>query len=72
MKNVALIFGGRSTEHEVSIITALQILNGYTKEEFNILPIFIDKSNKFYLADKNLKVFTSQHIVSSAAAWRSL
>lgn len=62
MKNVALIFGGRSTEHEVSIITALQILNGYTKEEFNILPIFIDKSNKFYLADKNqLKIEDFKH-----------
>ncbi len=49
MKNIALIFGGKSAEHEVSVITAKQIYNGYTKEEFNILPIFLDKENQFFL-----------------------
>jgi len=53
MKNVALIFGGRSAEHEVSVITALQILKGYTKEEINLFPLFLSKSNEFFIADKS-------------------
>ena len=53
MQNIILVFGGKSAEHEVSVITATQIINGYTKEEFNILPIFLDKNNNFYLVDKN-------------------
>lgn len=40
-QNVAIIFGGNATEKEISIITAVQMMEGYTKEEFNILPIFI-------------------------------
>ena len=52
-QNIAIVFGGNSAEHEVSVITATQIINGYTKEEFNILPIFLDKNNEFYFVDKN-------------------
>ncbi|MEG1582117.1 MAG: hypothetical protein RR334_03080 [Clostridia bacterium] len=51
-KNVVIIFGGKTTEHDISIITAEQIMKGYTKEEFNILPIFITKSNEWLLSKK--------------------
>ena len=50
MKNIAVIFGGRSAEHEVSIITAhlpiiqaLRALGGYT-----IWPIYISKKGDWY------------------------
>lgn len=54
MRNVALIFGGESAEHEVSIITAMQILNGYTKEEFNLIPLFLSKNNTWFLGERGL------------------
>ena len=63
MQNIIIVFGGRSAEHEVSVITATQIINGYTKEEFNILPIFLDKNNDFYLVNKakvSLKDYTKE------------
>ena len=56
MQNIIIVFGGKSAEHEVSVITATQIINGYTKEEFNILPIFLDKENNFYLVNKSKAV----------------
>ncbi|MBQ7452804.1 MAG: hypothetical protein IJS68_00870 [Clostridia bacterium] len=52
MENLAIIFGGDSAEHEISVITALQIISGYTKEEFNVLPIFLSKNGEWFLAKR--------------------
>lgn len=46
-QNIAVIFGGQAAEREISIITAVQMMQGYTKEEFNILPIFISSKGKW-------------------------
>ncbi|MCR5553439.1 MAG: hypothetical protein K6F08_01715 [bacterium] len=51
MKNVALIFGGQSAEHEISIISAMQILNGFTKEEFNLIPLFLSRENELFIVE---------------------
>ena len=48
MLNVALFFGGRSTEHDVSIISAVQAMNYFDTEEYLIFPIYISKDNEFY------------------------
>ena len=46
--NIAVIYGGRSGEHEVSLISAAAIANGISKENKVIL-IGITKSGKWYL-----------------------
>ena len=48
--NIAVIYGGRSGEHEVSLISAAAIANGISKENKVIL-IGITKSGKWYLQD---------------------
>lgn len=45
---VGVFFGGRSVEHEVSIITAIQAIENMNKEKYDIVPIYISKSNKMY------------------------
>lgn len=45
---IGVFFGGKSVEHEVSIITALQAIENMDKEKYDIIPIYISKSNKFY------------------------
>ncbi|MCL2634047.1 MAG: D-alanine--D-alanine ligase [Oscillospiraceae bacterium] len=50
---IGLFFGGKSTEHEVSIITALQAYNAFNKDKYEVVPIYITKENQF---------FTSEHI----------
>ncbi|MDD4027079.1 MAG: D-alanine--D-alanine ligase [Candidatus Shapirobacteria bacterium] len=42
---VLVIFGGRSVEHEISIITACQAINNFDKKKYNIVPVYIDKNN---------------------------
>ena len=46
--NVAVFFGGRSVEHEISIISAQQAIAAADKEKYNIIPIYISKSGIFY------------------------
>ena len=46
--NIAVIYGGRSGEHEVSLISAAAIANGISKENKVIL-IGITKNGKWYL-----------------------
>lgn len=53
MINLALFFGGKSVEHDISIITALQTMNGLGKE-YNLIPIYINSNGKMINA-KNLK-----------------
>ena len=55
--NVILLFGGKSFEHDISIITALTIYNRINDSRFNILPVYINKSNEWFFYEKNnLKV----------------
>lgn len=45
---VAVLFGGKSVEHEVSIISALQAISNMDTNKYQIIPIYITKSNDFY------------------------
>jgi D-alanine-D-alanine ligase len=47
-KKVALIFGGRSTEHEISILSAKNIYRAIDKEKYQVLSIYVSKEGKFY------------------------
>ncbi|NLW23246.1 MAG: D-alanine--D-alanine ligase [Tissierellia bacterium] len=47
-KKVAVIFGGRSVEHEVSVITGLQVIENINKDKYVVIPIYIDKKGKWY------------------------
>lgn len=48
---IGVFFGGKSVEHEVSIISALQVIENLDKEKYNIIPIYISKDNKFYSSE---------------------
>ena len=50
--NIALIFGGRSGEHEISLISAAAIARGI-EDSNNIVLIGISKDGKWYLQDKS-------------------
>ncbi len=45
---VAVLFGGRSVEHEVSVISAHQVMDALEVAGFSLLPIFIDKSGAWF------------------------
>jgi D-alanine-D-alanine ligase len=53
---VGVFFGGRSVEHEVSIISALQTINAIDKEKYSIIPIYLTKQGVWYTGEALLKI----------------
>jgi D-alanine-D-alanine ligase len=53
---IGLFFGGKSTEHEVSVITGLQAFATIDKEKYDCIPIYITKENEFYTGDSIEKI----------------
>lgn len=51
--NIAVIYGGRSGEHEVSIISATSIVRHLDKEKYNITLIGISKTGIWYYQDSS-------------------
>lgn len=49
---VAFIFGCRSVEHEVSIISAVQAMKAVNREAYDVLPIYVTKTGEMYTSDK--------------------
>lgn len=45
---VAVLFGGKSVEHEISVISALQAMNSIPTEKYHIIPVYITKAGEFY------------------------
>ena len=59
-KTVAVLFGGRSVEHEVSVITGHQIMDALKAAGHRVLPIYIEKDGQWYAGESlhNLKLYT--------------
>lgn len=58
-KRLGVIFGGTSTEHEVSIVSGTSVIKNLNKEKYEIYPIYIDKAGEWYefeLDNKTYKV----------------
>jgi len=55
MKKLGIIFGGKSTEHEVSVVSATSVIKNLDKEKYNIIPIYISKENIWYKYDKKVE-----------------
>ncbi len=56
--NMYILYGGRSIEHEISIISATAVLNSIDKDKYNIYPVFITKEGQwcsFGKLNKNIK-----------------
>jgi D-alanine-D-alanine ligase len=50
-KTVAVLFGGRSLEHDVSVVSGLQILHALDPERFAPMPVYIDQQTRWWAGD---------------------
>lgn len=57
---IALFFGGRSAEHEVSLLSARSIYNAFDKEKYDIFPVAIDKNGFFSSLKKSEEILFSK------------
>lgn len=61
---VGVLFGGRSVEHDVSIVTGHQVMRAFDPERFEIVPIYIDRQGKWFTGEPltDLKNFQNEVI----------
>ncbi|MBQ9117900.1 MAG: ATP-grasp domain-containing protein [Clostridia bacterium] len=59
MRKVAVFFGGKSSEREISVLTGVFALNVLGKDTYDILPVYVGEDGNFYTAEKmvDLAVF---------------
>lgn len=52
IKNIGVFFGGKSPEHDISIITGQLIIAELKKmSEYRVIPVYLDKQEKFFISD---------------------
>jgi D-alanine-D-alanine ligase len=49
---VGVFFGGRSVEHEVSIISAIQAVNAFDASKYNVTPVYCARDGDMYVGEK--------------------
>ncbi len=49
--NLCVLYGGRSVEHEISVISALQAMENLNEEKYNIIPVYITKEGEMYTGE---------------------
>lgn len=59
---VAVIFGGRSVEHEISVISAVQCMHVIDKNKYRVFPIYITKQGIWYTGDHLLDLDNYKNI----------
>lgn len=47
-KTLAVFFGGRSVEHDISIVTGLQLIENMDREKYDCIPVYISRDGQWY------------------------
>jgi D-alanine-D-alanine ligase len=58
-KQIGVIFGSRSCEREVAIISAVQLMRHADPEKYDIIPVYIDEAGSWYTGEvlKNIESY---------------
>lgn len=60
--NIGVFFGGRSTEHEISVISASQAMSAIDRSKYDVTPIYITKQGKWYTGEALFEIKNYKHI----------
>lgn len=50
-RRVAVLFGGRSLEHDVSVVSGLQIAHALDPTRYDVVPVYIDQQLRWWIGD---------------------
>jgi D-alanine-D-alanine ligase len=65
---VGVIFGGRSGEHEVSLVSARSVMDAIDEEKYEIVPIGITKEGRWIASGDPMKALTAGDAAASRPA----
>lgn len=62
--NIGVFFGGRSTEHEISVISANQAMHAIDTNRYDVTPIYITKQGHLYTGEALMDIANYRDIPS--------
>ena len=54
--NIAVFFGCRSVEHEVSIISAVQAMRSIKRDKYDVTPVYVTKQGEMYTGESLFEI----------------
>jgi D-alanine-D-alanine ligase len=69
---VGVLFGGRSGEHEVSLLSAASVLKAINRKKYEVVPIGITKEGRWVTSSDAEKLLTGESATLPAPAQRNL
>lgn len=64
---IGVFFGGRSTEHEISVISASQAMHAINRDKFDVIPIYITKQGTWFTGEALFDVANYRDLASLQA-----
>jgi len=55
---LGVIFGSRTCEHEVAIISAVQLMRHVNREKYDVIPVYISQKGEWFTGDPLLEIKT--------------
>jgi D-alanine-D-alanine ligase len=68
---VGVIFGGRSVEHDVSIVTGQQVMRAFDQERYEVVPVYIDREGRWFTGEPLMELKNFQNEIASLAGVQS-
>lgn len=59
---VAMLFGGKSVEHEVSVISGIQAVMNMDTDKYEVIPVYMTKRNEMYIGEEIGKIESYKNI----------
>ena len=56
MQSVAVLFGGKSCENEISVLTGVFVLNLLDREKYNPLPVYLHTDGNAYYSEEMISL----------------
>ena len=60
--NIGVFFGGCSTEHEISVISASQAMSAIDRSVYDVTPVYITKQGHWYTGEALLDVANYKNV----------
>jgi D-alanine-D-alanine ligase len=59
---VGVVFGGRSVEHDVSVVTGQQVMRAFDSARYDVVPIYIDRDGRWFTGEplRDIKLFSGE------------
>ncbi len=65
MKNICVLFGGKSSEFEVSCVSAHTVISHIPSEKYNVIPVGITKEGDWYLYEDDIDLLPGAKWIAS-------